>query len=399
MSPPPPKNLTYLPPPRSKSVYRRPKQVTNPPRRFLHAPPGYVVTLAAEGLSHPRWLTEAPNGDIFVVESRLEIRQQKQPNRVQVLRDTDGDGSLETRSLWSDNLYLPFGIAFYRGFLYVANTDSVVRWPYEVGQIKADKPPERVLSGISKEGMRQHWTRNILFSPESNRLFLTIGSKENADIEEPLRATIVTYALDSSGKPHEPPMIYASGLRNAVGMAWNPTTKKLWAVVNERDYLGDALVPDFFTEIKEGGFYGWPYYFLGPNRDPRLPERPDLREKVLLPDLLIPAHSAPLGLVFYQGKTFPTSVYGSAFIALHGSQNRSKFEGYKVVRVDFDSTGSPKGELVDFITGWPVDSEHSDAVYGRPAGLLVARDGSLLIADDWGGRLWRVQYKGGQPRQ
>lgn len=384
----------YTPPAIEKSVVRLPTQVIHPPVRFLKAPPGFNVTLAADGLLHPRWLARAPSGDIFVVESRLEIRMKKQPNRVTVLQDRDGDGLFEKRSLWAENLFLPFGITFHNGFLYVANTDSVVRWPYQDGQVRAETPPQTVISGISREGMRQHWTRNIAFSPEGDRLFVTIGSKENADIEPELRATIVTYGVGADGKPGGEPTVYASGVRNPVGMAWNPATRKLWAVVNERDYLGDELVPDYFTEVKEGGFYGWPYYFLGPNRDPRLPERLDLRDRVLTPDVLIPAHSAPLGLVFYQGQQFPESYRKSAFIALHGSQNRSHFTGYKIVRVPFDAAGRPNGPMEDFVTGWLVDPAYSNEVYGRPAGLLEDSDGSLLIADDWGGRIWRIRYVG-----
>jgi glucose/arabinose dehydrogenase len=324
----------------------------------------------------------APNGDIFVVESRLENGASKQPNRVTVLRDTNQDGIADTRSLWADKLYLPFGIAFHGGYLYVANTGSVVRWPYRDGDLQANETPETVIRDIPERGMRQHWTRNILFSEREKRLFLTIGSKENAAIEEPLRGTIVAYTLDETGKPGGKPQVMASGMRNPVGLALRPGTGRLWAVVNERDYLGDNLVPDFFTEVQEDGFYGWPYYFIGPHHDPRLPERPDMKKKVILPDFLLDAHCAPLGLVFT-----PDGL--SALIARHGSQNRSRKVGYDVVRVRFNAAGRPYGKAETFVTGWLPDPMERP-VYGRPAGLAWAKDGSLLIADDWGGRIWRI---------
>lgn len=368
----------YVPERRGKSVIRLPKQLPAPPRSGFLRGPGRI-TLVAQGLEHPRWLTVAPNGDIFVVESRLEIKKKKQPNRVSVLRDTDGDGTTDQRSVWADGLYLPFGIALHQGFLYVANTGSVVRWPYRSGERVASQPAEIVVAGIPEIGMRQHWTRNIAFSPDGKWLYVTIGSKENAAIEEALRGTVVRYAVDASGRPGGAPTIFASGLRNPIGLAFHPKTGALWAVVSERDYLGDELVPDFLAELKEGGFYGWPYYYLGPNHDPRLPERPDLKAKTLVPEVLFPAHSAPLGLVF--------DPEGNAFIALHGSQNRSQLTGYKIVRVPAGSR-TPQ----DFVTGW-LKSKDGNAVYGRPAGLAWDRDGSLLVADDWAGRIWRIQKK------
>ena len=365
----------YAPAQRGKSVIRVPRQIETPPTDFLKG--GKGVTLVAEGLENPRWLSVAPNGDIFVVESRLEVKKTKQPNRVIVLRDTNGDGKTDQKSLYADNLYRPFGIAFHRDFLYVANTGSVVRWPYKVGDLVARQPAETVISDIPEIGMRQHWTRNLAFSPDGKWLYVTIGSKENAAIEESPRASIVRYTLDPSGKPIGKLAIFASGLRNPIGMAFHPKTKALWAVVSERDYLGDELVPDFLTEIKEGGFYGWPYYYLGPHHDPRLPERPDLKKRTLIPDVLIPAHSAPLGLVFDKD--------GSAYVALHGSQNRSRFTGYKIIKVP---AGTKKPE--DFVTGW-LKNPNENAVNGRPAGLAWDKDGSLLIADDWAGRIWRVK--------
>jgi glucose/arabinose dehydrogenase len=359
-----------------------PHQRENPPTDFLKVPQGCRVQRVAEGLEHPRWMAVSENGDIFVVESRLEIPKRKQPNQVTVLRDADGDGVAEERHLWADKLYLPFGISFHQGYLYVANTGSVVRWPYKPGDLQATGASETVLNKIPERGMRQHWTRNLLFSDKENSLYVTVGSKENADVEESPRGSIIAYSLDSTGKPEEPYRIIANGMRNPVGLALHPMTGKLWAVVNERDYLGDDLVPDFFTEVRPGGFYGWPYYYLGNNPDPRVPARPDLKSKVLLPDVLLDAHSAPLGLVF-------TPDGRNALIARHGSQNRSRKVGYDVVRVRFDAAGHATGKPETIISGWLPDPRERE-VNGRPAGLAWAKDGSLLIADDWGGRIWRI---------
>ena len=379
--------LRYVPPPRGKSVIAVPRQIPNSPADFLHVPKGYRVTLAASGLTHPRTLAVAPNGDLFVVESRLETKAKEQPNRVLVLTDRHSDGAYRTRHIWADKLYLPFGIAFSGDFLYVANTGSVVRWQYRTGDTSANAAPETVITGIPERGMRQHWTRNILFAPTENRLYLTVGSKENADIEEPLRGTIVAYNLDATGKPTGAPKIVASGMRNPVGLALYPRTGKLWAVVNERDYLGDNLVPDFLTRVTEGGFYGWPFYFIGANRDPRLPPRPDLQAKVLLPDTLLGSHGAPIGLVF-------TADGSAALVARHGSQNRARKIGYDVVRVRFDKNGVAEQSCTPLVTGW-LPNPKGEGCYGRPAGLAWDMDGSLLIADDWGGRIWRVAAKNG----
>ncbi len=368
-------------PERGKSVLRIPKLIPSPTHDFLTAPPGFTVSLDADGLNTPRWLVVAPDGARFVVESHVERKGAgPAPNRVSVL-------SGDQKTIWADGLNLPFGIALFRGFLYVANTDSVVRWPYRPGQTTADRPAEVVLSGIPERGMRQHWTRNLLFAPDGSKMYLTIGSKENADIEEELRGTIVTYDIDSSGKPHGAPKILARGMRNPVGLALQPRTGKLWSVVNERDYLGDALVPDFLTEVKPGAHYGWPWYYLGSHRDPRLPENRAIRGKITVPEVFFTAHSAPLGLVFGRGGKWGFD----AFVALHGSQNRSEFVGYSVVRVPFDERGRPTGPPVPFLSGWLKSPKNSNDVYGRPAGLAWARDGSLLVTDDWAGRIYRVR--------
>jgi glucose/arabinose dehydrogenase len=366
---------------RGKSVLRIPKLVPAPPTDFLTVSTGFTVALDTDELSTPRTLAIAPDGARFVVESHVERKGAgPAPNRVSVLLD-------ETKTIWADGLNLPFGIAFFKNYLYVANTDSVVRWPYKPGQTRAGQPAETVLTKIPERGMRQHWTRNILFAPDGSKMYLTIGSKENAAVEEALRGTIVTYDLDASGKPYGAPKILARGLRNPVGLALNPKTGKLWSVVNERDYLGDALVPDFLTEVKPGAHYGWPWYYLGSHHDPRLPHNPALRGKVTVPEVLFTAHSAPLGLVFGRGGKWGFD----AFVALHGSQNRSEFSGYSVVRVPFDDRGRPTGPPRPFLTGWLKDAARSNDVFGRPAGLAWARDGSLLITDDWAGRIFRVR--------
>jgi glucose/arabinose dehydrogenase len=379
-----PRARDYQAPERGKSVIRVPLLASPLPKDFLHAPLGFTVEMVAEDLQNPRWLTVAPSGDIFVVESHLDVKQQKQPNRVTVI------GKDGTRTVWATDLYLPFGIAFHQGYLYVANTNSVVRWAYTSGQRTPSTPAEVVIRDIPERGMRQHWTRNILFSSKGDRLYLTIGSKENVAVEEPIRGTIVWYPVDGTGKPGGEPTIFASGMRNPVGMALNPSTQSLWAVVNERDYLGDDLVPDFLTEVHEKDFYGWPYYYLGKNRDPRLPARPDLRHKSRMPDVLFTAHSAPLGLVFAPRTALRGAYPNHAFIALHGSQNRSVMTGYKIIRVPFDDKGNPNGSPTDFVTGW-LPSAKSSTVLGRPAGLAIDNSGSLLIADDWGGRIWRIR--------
>ncbi|HEV2883883.1 MAG TPA: PQQ-dependent sugar dehydrogenase, partial [Pyrinomonadaceae bacterium] len=245
------------------------------------------------------------------------------------------------------------------------------------------------IADLPGRGYREHWTRNILFSADGRKMYVTVGSESNVSVErDEMRAAIVEYNPDGSGK-----RIIASGTRNPIGLAWNPATKKLWAVVQERDRMGDDLPPDYLTEIQDGGFYGWPYAYLGPNEDPRRKgERPDLVKKTITPDVLIQAHSAGLGLVFYEGKMFPQEYQGDAFVALHGSWNRSKRTGYKIIRVRFRN-GKLIGGYDDFLTGWMLD-ENSREVWGRPVGLLVLPDGSMLITDDGANKVWRVTYKG-----
>ncbi|HMS09922.1 MAG TPA: sorbosone dehydrogenase family protein, partial [Pyrinomonadaceae bacterium] len=287
-----------------------------------------------------------------------------------------------------DKLDQPFGMAFHKEWFYVANTDSVVRFKYRTGQTAAEGEPERLVE-LTRGGYNQHWTRNIIFSPDGTKMFLSIGSETNVSEEEdPRRAAISVY--DPDGKNHR---IYASGLRNPIGLAWNPRTGELWTAVNERDGMGDDLVPDFATSVKEGGFYGWPYAYIGPNEEPRRKgEAPKLVEKTIVPDVLFRSHVAALGIEFYTGTMFPAEYRGDAFVAFHGSWNRQKLSGYKIARIKFDANGKLEGNSYEeFVSGWLPD-ETSNEVWGRPVGLLVHSDGSLLITDDGARKIWRVSY-------
>ena len=370
-----------LPPPNATgSAVNPPRVVPMPEGARFALPPGFEVAAYAEGnLEEPRWLALAPNGDVFVAESRA--------GRITILRDANKDGTPEERLVFATGLTQPFGMAFWRDYFYVANTDSVVRFKYRSGQSKAEGQPEKI-ADLPGKGYRQHWTRNIIFSPDGSKMYVSVGSESNVNVEpDPRRAAISEYNPD--GTNHR---VFAAGLRNPVGMAFYPGTRTLWTTVNERDGLGDDLVPDYATSVKDGGFYGWPYSYIGQNKDPRRTEgRDDLVSRAIVPDLLIQAHSAALGIVFYDGKMFPREYQGNAFVALRGSWNRSKRTGYKVIQIRFNN-GKPAGGYDDFITGWSPD-ETSHEIYGRPVGLLVLKDGSMLITDDGANKIWRVTYK------
>lgn len=340
----------------------------------LHLPPGFHIERFATKLDNPRNMLLAPNGDVFVAETGA--------GRISILRDANGDGVAEQRFVWSKDVDEPFGLALHGGWLYAAGVDSLVRFPYRPGQTSAQSPPQK-LASLPSGG---HSTRNIAFSADGSKLYVSIGSASNVSREAPPRAAVMEYTVDGKS-----PRVFASGLRNPVGLAVNPTTGALWTCVNERDGLGDELVPDYATELRDGAFYGWPYAYLGAHEDPRRAgERPDLVAKATLPSVLIAAHSAPLGMLFYEGSMFPAEYRGSAFVALHGSWNRSRRTGYEVIRVPMRG-GKPAGGYDDFVTGWMSDPG-GRAVWGRPVGLLVLRDGSLLIADDGGNVIWRVTY-------
>lgn len=371
-----------IPPPfATESARRNSRIILQPANAKLNVPKGFKMNVFAEGgFSQPRWMALAPNGDVFLADSRA--------NSIIVLRDKNKDGIAEERYVFSDKLSQPFGMAFHDGWFYVANTSSIVRFKYKPGQTAAEGEPEKLVD-LTPGGYNQHWTRNILFSPDGKKMFVSIGSSTNVSVEsDPKRAAISVY--DPDGKNHR---IYASGLRNPIGLAWNPGTGELWTAVNERDGLGDDLVPDYATSVKEGGFYGWPYSYLGQNEDPRRKgEAPELVKKAIVPDVIFQSHVAALGIQFYTGRMFPKEYRGDAFVAFHGSWNRSKLSGYKIVRIRFKDGKLLKNAYEDMVTGWLPD-EDSNEVWGRPVGLLVAADGALLIADDGGKKIWRVSYQ------
>jgi glucose/arabinose dehydrogenase len=367
----------------TQSVVNGPRVIPQPAGAKLHLPPGFEVQVFAEGdFQNPRWIIEGPNGDLFVADSRA--------NKIILLRDKNKDGRIDNateRFVFAEGLNQPFGMAIHNGYFYVANTNEVVRFKYQVGSLKLEGRPEKIVD-LPGFGYRQHWTRNILFSPDGKKMYVSVGSETNVSEEaDPRRAAINEYNPDGSGH-----RIFAYGIRNPVGLAWNPVTKQLWTAVNERDGLGEDLVPDYVTSVKEGGFYGWPYAYIGQNEEPRLQgKRPDLVAKTIVPDVLVEAHSAALGLVFYTGKMFPKEYHGDAFVALRGSWNRALRSGYKIIRIPFKN-GKPEGGYENFLTGW-VPDEAGKEVWGRPVGLAVIGDGSLLIVDDGGNKVWRVTYR------
>lgn len=376
-------NAQDLPQPyASESAMRNSSVVAQPKDAKLVVPKGFKVNVFAEGdFRYPRWMTLAPNGDVFVADSRA--------NSIIILRDKNKDGAIsaDERFVFADNLSQPFGMAFNADWFYVANTDAVVRFKYKSGQTKAEGAAEKIIE-LTEGGYNQHWTRNILFSPDGKKLYVSIGSSGNVDIEkDERRAGISEYNPDGSGYK-----LFASGLRNPIGLAWNPANNQLWTAVNERDGLGDDLVPDYVTSVKDGGFYGFPYYYLGMNKDPRRKEQVKLAAAPIVPDVLVTSHSAALGIQFYTGEMFPAEYRGDAFVALHGSWNREKLTGYKIIRVNFENGKPVSNGYEDFVSGW-LPSESSQQVWGRPVGLLVNSDGSLLIADDGGKKIWRVSYQ------
>jgi glucose/arabinose dehydrogenase len=379
-----------LPPPyASKSVDNGPRIVKRPANAWLRVPPGFEVQEFLAGLDNPRLIRAAPNGDVFLAESA--------PGRVRVLRAREGAGKPDINEVFVKGLDRPFGIAFYPPgpepqFVYIAETGAVVRFAYRNGDLHPRGRREVVVPDIPSGGLLRgggHWTRDIAFSPDGRRMFVSVGSRSN-DFEDPgtnedRRADILEYKPDGGGF-----RVYATGLRNAVGIAIHPQTGDLWASVNERDGLGDDLVPDYITRVKDGGFYGWPWFYLGAHPDPRHPgAHPELRDRVIVPDVLLQSHSASLEMTFYTGKQFPQAFANDAFAAEHGSWNRSRRTGYKIIRVPLRD-GAPTGEYEDFLTGF-VTPEGD--VWGRPVGVTVARDGSLLATDDAGEKVWRVSYR------
>jgi glucose/arabinose dehydrogenase len=374
--------------------------VPRPSSTMPQVPAGFTIELFAEGLSGPRQIQVAPNGDIFVAETRA--------GRIRVLRAPDGNARASTSEIYASGLSRPFGIAFFPNgdnpqWIYVANTDSVVRFPYSKGDTKAAGKAEIVVPQLPHG--YGHSTRDIAFTRDNKRMLISVGSASN-DAEgmgsmagglppgkQPLgaswgsetdRAAVLLFDPDGNRLG-----LFGTGIRNCVGLAVHPATGDVYCSTNERDGLGDDLVPDYVTRVREGAFYGWPWFYIGSNEDPHhIGQRPDLKGKVTVPDVLIQAHSASLGLTFYNGNAFPAEYVGDGFAAEHGSWNRSKRTGYKIVRIRLKD-GVPTGEYQDFVTGFVIsDSE----VWGRPVGVAVAHDGALLVSEDGNGTIWRVTH-------
>ncbi|MBV8553560.1 MAG: sorbosone dehydrogenase family protein [Acidobacteriaceae bacterium] len=369
----------------TKGVSNGPKVVSRPDGVWPKTVEGFKVELYASNLNTPREIRTAPNGDMFVSESYK--------GEVIVFRGITADGKPEQQSTFATGLKNNFGIAWYPlgnnpQWIYFANTNSVVRYPYHNGDLKATGPAETVIAGLPAGG--GHWTRDLAFSPDGKYLFVSVGSASNIDNpdthpSEHNRADILEYTPE--GKFIK---IYAAGIRNPVGIAVNPTTGQLWCSVNERDMLGDNLVPDYITSVKEDGFYGWPFYYMGNHHDPRLPEKPELGAKTTVPDVLLQPHNASLEMTFYEGKQFPEQYHGDIFAAEHGSWNKAQRAGYEVIRVPLNNGHAP-GEYEDFVTGFVLPDGN---VWGRPVGVAVAPDGSLMVTDDGSKSIWRVSYSG-----
>ena len=414
-----------LPPPfATKSAGNDPQIVPRPPGAGPKVPPGFVVDEFASGLERPREIRAAPNGDLFISESYS--------GRIRVLRAPDGAAKAQREEIFASGLTMPFGIAFWPPgpnpqFVYVADTNSVVRFPYRNGDLIARGPAETIVSNIPSGGRLRgggHWTRDIVFSNDGSRMFVSVGSHTNdaenlAARDQPEirneqnpatgywdsmvafgqknglagllpterdRADVLEFKPDGTGL-----RIFASGLRNCVGMAVNPITGALWCSTNERDGLGDNLPPDYITSVQANGFYGWPWFYIGGHEDPHhRGEHPELQSKVIIPDVLLQAHSASLEMTFYDGAQFPADYKGDAFAAEHGSWNRSRRAGYKVIRVIMRD-GKATGEYDDFMTGFVTDSGD---VWGRPVGVAVGHDGSLFVTEDAHGTVWRISYRG-----
>jgi len=367
----------------TKPVASPPAIIGWPKGKTPVAPAGFEVSLFADAFDNPRSIFVLPNGDVLVMES---LRQSG--SRVILLRDTHKNGVPDRREVFREGLKGAFGMALISNRFYVGNTDAVVIFPYRTGETQITRKAEKVLD-LPGGG---HYTRNVVVDPAGQKLFVSVGSATNVDEEridekDPRRAAILEANLDGTGM-----RVFASGLRNPVGMDWEPQTKALWAVVNERDLLGDELVPDYLTRIRAGAFYGWPYSYFGQNQDPRKKgQRPDLVAKAIKPDYALGSHVAALGLAFYRGSQFPQHYHTGAFIGMHGSWNRSNLVGYKVAFVPFVN-GRPVGAMEDFLTGF-IANEKTKEVYGRPVGVAVWTDGSLLVADDAAGKVWRVSTK------
>jgi glucose/arabinose dehydrogenase len=370
------------------------------------AAPGFQVKAFASGLDHPRWLLALPNGDVLVAESNGPGEKKKgfnikdwvqgklmakagaktpSANRISLLRDADHDGVAETKTAYLTRLYSPFGMALIGDTLYVANADAIVAFPYVAGATSITAAPRKV-ADLPGGPINHHWTKNIIASPDGSKLYATVGSNsnvgENGMAAEERRAAILEIDLANGSS-----RVFASGIRNPNGMGWNPATGQLWTAVNERDEIGNDLVPDYMTSVKDGGFYGWPYSYYGQHVDKRIqPQRPDLVAKAIVPDYALGSHTASLGLTFYEGSAFPERYKNGVFIGQHGSWNRKPPAGYKVVFVPFVG-GKPAGQPEDILTGF---LNGQGEAQGRPVGVTVDNAGALLVADDVGNVIWRV---------
>lgn len=368
------------------------------------APAGFTVSRYADGFQNPRWMYVTSNADILVAESNSNFTLvqkaaavvvganraddlTRSADRITILRDTDNDGKPDFKDTLLTGLSQPFGMLVMGDWLYVANTDAIVRFPYKVGQTRITEKGEKIMD-LPNGKINQHWTRNIIANADNSKIYVAVGSGTNVAEKgfenEVLRANVLEINPDGTGMK-----VYGSGLRNPVGMDWAPGTSTLWVAVNERDELGDNLVPDYLTGIKPGGFYGWPYSYFGQHVDPRIKEQqPELVKKAIVPDVDLGPHTASLGLLFYTKKAFPQQYQGAAFVAQHGSWNRSVLSGYKVVYVPF-ANGKPSGKPKDFLTGFIAELS-KEKVHGRPVGLAMLPDGSLLVTDDVSNVIWKV---------
>jgi len=379
-------------------------------------PAGFRIQALATGLANPRTVYTLPNGDILVVETQITrtepIDRPKvpvrgfvmrlshgggliaksgptPPQRITLLRDSDGDGRPELRTILVDHLNSPFGVAYLNGYLYVANTDSLVRYPFTPGQTQINAPAEKVL-GLPGGLIDHHWTKSLTVSPDGSKLYVGVGSNSNVQERGPEAETdrAAIWEVDVASGAHR---LIATGTRNPTALSFYPGSNSLWAAVQERDELGPNLVPDYITAIRPGGFYGWPYSYFGQHVDPRVrPQRPDLVARAIVPDYALGAHVAVLGLAFYTGASFPAAYRGGAFIGEHGSWNRAELNGYRVVYIPF-AGGRPAGMPVTFVGGF---LNSKGEARGRPVGVALDRTGALLVADDAGKTVWRVSYAG-----
>lgn len=397
-----------LPPPdESASKNKFSKVIGWPAGKTPTAPAGFTVTAFATNIKSPRNIYIAPNGDILAVLSNTErdVKEKvtdaisgkakseqggKSANTIVLFRDRNNDGKPELQTEFLTGLNQPYGALIIGNTFFVANTDGIIAYPYNNGDTKITQPGKKILD-LPAGGYNNHWTRNIIANADNSKIYVSVGSGsnvgENGMEYEVRRAAVLEINPDGSGEIN-----YASGLRNPTGIALAPGTNVLWAAVNERDGLGDDLVPDYVTSVKKGGFYGWPYSYFGQHEDPRLKgQKPDLVKQAIVPDIAVGAHTASLGLAFYNAKGFPAKYQGGMFIGQHGSWNRSELSGYKVTFIPFKN-GIKAGEMEDFLTGFIADQEKGE-VYGRPVGIAVSNEGTMFVADDVSNTIWRISAK------